>query len=359
MSDHIPRKPKPGNLKSWLSQLDQTSVEEDARRFLSGNGAEDQEPVDTVLEETGNRARTDLVERHGPELFSRISARLRGSQPTIKTPVENEPVALEDDQVAKRLIGDATPVAPEVKAFSNFLRRKPRYSQSVSQPAPEIQEESAPIAPQPERQEIPDPDFDLVRATAIEGYNPDALNSSGEPRTGLARLREWFKRLNGFQKLAFLLGTLVVLGLGIYLIVIFSSRLSPSVKPSSNANLNLSGPIPSSVVFPDGQAFALGLGTVTNKTWAPKGAEWLVGTEVPRWLALPWDARLESSFRSYQVYAPINLHMSNGDILVYHFESIQEISREEMNTFHANTTDLLIILSKPGASTRLVIVAGP
>jgi hypothetical protein len=362
MSDQSPRKTQPKNLKKWLSHLDNTSEEEDARRFLLGDKPKN---LDINLEDTGHDVRSDLQESHRTDLFHRISARLRGSGllPSIKkTPEETGPVTLEDDQVVKRLVGEATPETPVAKPLFGVFRARRRRTRSTSQPAQDLQgvQEDANRTPlKAEKTEIAEPNLDQLRATAIEGYDPDAPNKPGEKRAALARLRDWFGGLPLWQKMTFLVGTLVVLGLVIYGIVNVSSRLFVPVESTPYANLNPSAPIPSSVVLPDGQTFALGLGEVTHGSWTPKGAEWLVGTEVPRWLALPWNEGLESAVRAFKNNAPISLKMSNGDMLAYHFESIQEIPRDGMSTFRANTASLLIILSKPGASTRLVIFAGP
>jgi hypothetical protein len=98
---------------------------------------------------------------------------------------------------------------------------------------------------------------------------------------------------------------------------------------------------------------------INNGLWIPQEAEWLAGTEVPRWLALPWNKQLEAAVMAYNVNDVIKIQMNNKDIIEYRFQSVQKLPAEEMGTFHKNTADLLIVLSNNETSTRLVIVAVP
>jgi hypothetical protein len=340
--------------------LEKTSPGEDARRFLAGDGPQDQ---DIILEETAKRARSELVDGQRSNPFGRFFTWLGSLQllQSIKrTSYDDEPVTLEDEQVTKRLIGDDTSEISTAKPFFNFVRRRQKRSRSILKITPDVQEDTNLNPPQAEPIEIVEPDLEQMRATAIEGYDPELPDNLGKHHLAFARLREWFRRLTLSQKMAILLGTLLVLGICIFTIVLVSNRLFHTPESPVVDNLNSLTPIPTSVLLPDGQTFTLRMGTVTDGSWTPKGAEWLAGTEVPRWLALPWNDRLESAVLAYKINAPISLHMSNGDILVYRFESALEIPKGGMSAFHANTTDLLIILAKPGASTtRLVLVAGP
>ncbi len=360
MPDRSTRKSKPKNLKEWLSQLGTTSDEEYARNFLLGEKLTDE---GKISEETISSVRRSLpMEEPKLGFFQRISVSLRTSNiftKKRKIPFENPPVALEDAEVEKRLIGDDVPEVPVAEPTFKYKPRRRLRSRVVSQPEPGLQTDSDPRASQRISMETEESSIGDLRTLAMEGYTPAVPGDLKGDQSVVTRLQKWFERLSMLQKMAFVLGSAVVVGLYILLIVFVISRSSHPVVSPSDVYLSSSEPIPTSVILPDGQAFELGLGTVTNGTWTPKGAEWLVGTEVPRWLSLPWNKRLESAVRAFKVNAPIQLHMSNADNLVYRFQSLQELSREEMSTFHANTTDLLIVLSKPGASTRLVILAVP
>lgn len=324
---------------------------------------------ENLPEEPANSARTDMpAEGHRLGISGRFSAWLRESHilPQKRKPsVEEEIAPLEDGQVTQRLIGEAVPEATKAKPAFVFKPRRRTRSRAVVQPEPEPQKDAGLNTARVSLSEIAEPDLEDLRTTAMQGYTAVAPAEFEKEQPAFTRLLAWFDRLSLLQKMTLLLGTLVTLGLIIFLIVISSPR-SPSPVASGGSNisnpnvyLNPSAPIPTSVVFPDNQKFELGLGTVTNGSWTPKGAEWLVGTEVPRWLALPWTASLESAVRAFKVNGPIQLLMSNGDDVVYRFQSMQELSTEEMGSFHTNTMDLLIVLSRPGNATHLVILAVP
>jgi hypothetical protein len=294
-----------------------------------------------------------------------------------EAPVENGSPFLEDEQVSKRLVGETAPKKPIIGSPLKYKKNRLRRSEvKPQQPGPEPQSDVNLVAPQTTKKEVEEPDFDDVRTIATQGYNPSVPEEFEEvkppairrqkwskwlsfPKKWLTILYEWFNRQNKLKKSGILVGVLLVVGLYVFLIVSFSPRLPSPVVPTSAITLISPIPIPASVVLPDGQSFSLGLGTPENGSWTPKGAEWLKGTQVPCWLALPWNKGLESAVRAYKVDNQIQLHMSNGDILYYRFQSVQELSPEEMGTFHTNTTDLLIVLSRPNASTLLIIVAVP
>ncbi len=83
-------------------------------------------------------------------------------------------------------------------------------------------------------------------------------------------------------------------------------------------------PYPTTVGLPGGWQFNLGRGALTSDgSWNPAGAEWLQGTEVCRWVALPWSRQLEAVVRTLNPDDPIELGMSNNDRLTYNVYSVQ------------------------------------
>lgn len=118
-------------------------------------------------------------------------------------------------------------------------------------------------------------------------------------------------------------------------------------------------PYPTSVSLPGGWAFQLGRGSLQNGKWDPQGAEWLEGTEVCRWVALPWSLQLEAVVRTLNPKDPIELVMSNNDKLVYGVSSIQQLTLPQMQALDSNSPCLLIILTQPDAEQRWVVTALP
>jgi hypothetical protein len=118
-------------------------------------------------------------------------------------------------------------------------------------------------------------------------------------------------------------------------------------------------PFPTSVSLPGGWSFELGKGSLVDGQWNPNGAEWLQGTEVCRWVALPWSRQLEAVVRTLNPDDPIQLGMSNNDVLTYNVSSIDQMSPLEMQELDSNTPCLLIVLAEPEAEERWVLTARP
>jgi hypothetical protein len=118
-------------------------------------------------------------------------------------------------------------------------------------------------------------------------------------------------------------------------------------------------PFPTAVNLPGGWSFNLGKGSLADGQWKPKGAEWLQGTEVCRWVSLPWSRQLEAVVRTLNPDDPIELQMSNSDKLIYKVYSIQQMSPEELQQLDNNTPCLLIMLTQNDAETRWVLTALP
>jgi hypothetical protein len=152
------------------------------------------------------------------------------------------------------------------------------------------------------------------------------------------------------------LGLVMAVIAGLVLFNVYQQSVAaPSTEPVVVSNL----PFPTSVSLPGGWTFKLGRGALDSGQWNPKGAEWLQGTEVCRWVALPWSKQLEAVVRTLNRDDPINLGMSNNDQLTYKVFSIQQMSPEEMQSLDSNTPCLLIVLAEPEAEKRWVLTAMP
>jgi len=118
-------------------------------------------------------------------------------------------------------------------------------------------------------------------------------------------------------------------------------------------------PFPTSVSLPGGWMFNLGKGSLVDGNWHPKQAEWLQGTEVCRWVALPWSRQLEAVIRTLKNGDPIELGMSNSDKLVYNVYSVQRMSVDTMRELDDNSPCLLIVLAENDSEERWVLTALP
>src|SRR5687768_13172945 len=85
-------------------------------------------------------------------------------------------------------------------------------------------------------------------------------------------------------------------------------------KPAEPTPVASDLPYPTTVSLPGGWSFNLGQGALEQDgKWNPQGAEWLQGTEVCRWVALPWSRQLEAVVRTLNQDDPVELVMSNTD----------------------------------------------
>lgn len=118
-------------------------------------------------------------------------------------------------------------------------------------------------------------------------------------------------------------------------------------------------PYPASVALPGGWSFKLSKGALEDGKWEPRGAEWLQGTEVCRWVALPWSPQLEAVIRTLNPQDAITLTMSNNDRLIYKVYSIRQLKPAQLEQLDANSPGLLLILTGSDVEKRWVLTALP
>jgi hypothetical protein len=105
--------------------------------------------------------------------------------------------------------------------------------------------------------------------------------------------------------------------------------------------------------------FPLYQGAVNDGKWDPARAEWLTGTEVNRWVALPWSVQLEAVVRTLKLDDPVTLYMSNSASMVFKVKRVEQVPVDQISKLSSNRPSLLVILSKQEADTRWVVVAEP
>jgi len=130
-------------------------------------------------------------------------------------------------------------------------------------------------------------------------------------------------------------------------------------KPAEPTPVVSNLPFPASVSLPGGWSFSLGRGALQEGKWNPQGAEWLEGTEVCRWVALPWSPQLEAVIRTLNPNDPIQLVMSNNDKFVYKVYSVRQLTSKEMLDLDSNSPCLLVVLAEADTDSRWVLTALP
>ena len=118
-------------------------------------------------------------------------------------------------------------------------------------------------------------------------------------------------------------------------------------------------PYPVGMNLPGGLKFTLGKGKLVDGRWDPRGPEWLEGTEICRWIAIPYSRQLEAVVRTLTKEDQIELVMSNNDVLAYTVDSIDQLSIEDMQKLGSDSPCMLMVLAQAGTDERWVVTAIP
>ena len=242
------------------------------------------------------------------------------------------------------------------------------YVPPVPEPRVEIPVEAhedeiaqAPKLPLKSRQET-EIDFDAIRGTALEEYDETKIEVEERKPQLREEVRQTIRESKPFERLlligAGVLTVLILLSSGIFLIV--NSISIPT--PTPTAEPDLADTIyPTRVTLPGGWEFSLGQGQVVEGQWSPRRAEWLVGTEISRWVALPWSLQLEAVLRTLKPEDQLELSMSNFDVLVFNVYSIRELTMEQLLASDPMTPSLLVVLynNEETEGTYWVVEARP
>jgi hypothetical protein len=234
----------------------------------------------------------------------------------------------------------------------------------VSEPEPEKPadiEELKKQAFQSRPEQAKDENLTEVRTIALEGDEDVFVEvESKRPDQLEERLSAVENALKPYQRpLNFAFAFLGVVMAAVALFLIYNAY-QRSVARAAPTEIPSNVPYPTMVGLPGGWQFALAKGALTSDgNWNPAGAEWLQGTEVCRWVALPWSRQLEAVIRTLNADDPIELGMSNNDKLTYYVYSVQQMSPAEMLKLDSNKPCLLVVLAEPKAEKRWVLTALP
>jgi len=198
-----------------------------------------------------------------------------------------------------------------------------------------------------------------VRNIALEGGEDVFVEVEAKTADPLDERLDAFKNsLRPYRRaidfaLAFLGAVVAVLVL--FMMYTFYQRSLPPEPTAAASNL----PFPTSMILPGGLNFNLGKGAINDGEWNPRGPEWLEGTEICRWVAIPWSRQLEAVVRTLTQKDTIDLVMNNSDKLTYTVYSIQELTLAQMQALGQNSPCLLLVLAKQDSDKRWVVTAKP
>jgi hypothetical protein len=188
-------------------------------------------------------------------------------------------------------------------------------------------------------------DFDAVRELALQEYDETKIEPEERKPPLREEVRRTLRELKPVERILLIVAGVLTVGVmlfsGIYLIV--NSISIPTPTPTAEVDL-MDIVHPTRLSLPGGWEFNLGQGRVSDGKWAPQGAEWLVGTEISRWVALPWSLQLEAVLRTLKSGDQIELMMSNFDVMVFNVYSIQQMTMTELLASDMKTPGLLVVL---------------
>lgn len=267
--------------------------------------------------------------------------------PSYESPDLSSWVVADTSENVEELVETPIPI-PEIEPIQDIQppleEERPRKQTEAVRPKPILGEEV---------------DFDAIRDVALENYEeaPSLTPSEKLEAAPVAQsIRAILNELRPLEKIliAGTLGMILVLAVGLFTMQWVQSR------PAVEAGIpNPSGPYPVRVTLPGGWAFDLVKGSIVNETWSPTWAEWLEGTEICKWVALPWSMQLEAVVRSFESGDVIEVTMSNTDVLKYKVHSIERVPVAEIATLNQKTPSLLLILVNKDSDERWVVTALP
>ena len=201
--------------------------------------------------------------------------------------------------------------------------------------------------------------FSDVRAVALEGGEEVFVEVEVKAEDPVEdRIRSFENALRPYRRyinwvFAFI-GLIVIISTSALLYDAYQKSLPP--EPTKEVS-NL--PYPAILNLPGGLSFNLGRGSLDNGRWNPRGPEWLEGTEVCRWVAIPYSRQLEAVIRTLTREDQLKLVMSNSDVVAYDVFSITQMSIEDMQKGSGNTPCLLLVLADAKTDTRWVVTSYP
>jgi hypothetical protein len=117
---------------------------------------------------------------------------------------------------------------------------------------------------------------------------------------------------------------------------------------------------PIGIKFPGGWYFYLSTGQVADGQWTPSSsAEYLLGSEVRRIIAVPWNQQIDAVIQTLETKAEFRLTMSNNDILTYSMAHIERVPRTQIDIFSGTDPSLVVIIVEPDSDMRWVITCLP
>lgn len=357
------------------SSMESDPAQDDALTSNASTSREEQTSTDDLLDDVRQSLIEDETvkdEKKSKKWWRRVAKGLQKDKQA-----ETEPPKAETNSIPVNLSVDLTGGKEEKKETEEYLDEIDELIDMLETEAneaasPESMKVEIPTEPEVEvdidalkkqafrpRSESEEPEtFTEVRSVALEDSEEVFVEVQATPQDPLEeRLVALENALKPYRRyiyfgFAFLGVVMAVIASAVLLNIYRQSR---PAAPTPILNL----PYPTSMSLPGGLNFSLGKGTLKDGEWNPRGPEWLEGTEICRWVAIPWSTQLEAVIRTLNPDDPIELVMSNNDRLTYKVYSVQQLSNEEMQNLPSDSPCLLLVLAKADSETRWVLTALP
>jgi len=356
---------QPANAASVLPANDVTASDEPPK-------VEDEDSADSMLDDVRQSLIEDETvkdEKKSKKWWRRVAKGLQKDKKTeTEVPVEAEadltPVSVQTDLPEEK---ETEEYSDEIDELIDMLEAETseeaaQVSHAVVtpvEPEPEVDiEELKKQAFRPRGEGEEEQSLSEVRSVALadgEEVFVEVQATTQDPlEERLASLENLLRPYRSYLYFGFaVLGVVMAVIAGAVLLNIY--RQSQPAAPVVDPNL----PFPTSISLPGGLNFSLGKGALKDGQWNPRGPEWLEGTEVCRWVAIPWSRQLEAVIRTLNPNDRIELVMSNNDRLVYEVYSVQQLTNAELQDVKSDSPCLLLILAEAESETRWVLTALP
>ena len=255
----------------------------------------------------------------------------------LEDDVEKEPVL--DDVPAVETVAPETEQQEQAIVDLNELKKRVFHARSTNDEA--------------------ETSFSEVRSVALdEGEEVFVEVESKAENQGRDRMKAAENALRPFRRYFYFIFVFVSLVM-VLLVSVSLYRVYLRSLPPPQVEEVVQLPYPVGMNLPGGLSFRLGRGSLKDGRWDPVGPEWLEGTEVCRWIAIPHSRQLEAVVRTLTRDDKIELVISNNDILTYTVSSIDQLSLDEMQKLDSDTPCMLLVLAQSGTEERWVVTALP
>lgn len=260
---------------------------------------------------------------------------------------------------------------PEINPASTSSLRRPGAAHSL----PAIHPPTPAPAPAPAVVIAPTP-----AANAWPRVTPHAAMPQAMPLVK-PLVKQKSSRRNQWWWLAPVAAIGAILALGAFLTMFLDIPLSSFIPPAVTPTMTVvSQSTPTSVLSPTvtadagavdygpyepvnvelaGVSFALSTSSPVTEggQWLPAGAEWLIGTDLRRVIALPYSDSTKDTIEAMRPADIIRVKLANGDVIEYAFVQVERLGVQRTDVLTSMEPSLVIILYGDAASDRYVVTA--